>query len=82
MAAVAVTLPAPYEASDGRIEGRAPAVTTDIGVFVSGSGRYRLVTMRHLEHGGKFALPPRASRPATAPSGWSPTGTARCSARG
>ena len=57
MAAVAVTLPAPFEASDGRIEGRAPAVTTDIGVFVSGSGRYRLVTMRHLAHGGKFALP-------------------------
>lgn len=57
MAVVAITLPAPYEASDGRIEGRAPAVTTEVGVFVSGNGRYRLVTMHHLEHGGRFAIP-------------------------
>ncbi len=57
MAVVAINLPAPYEASDGRIEGRAPAVTTDVGVFVSGNGRYRLVTMHHLEHGGRFAIP-------------------------
>ena len=56
MAVVAITLPAPYEASDGRIEGRAPAATTDVGVFVSGDGNYRLVTMHHLEHGGKFAI--------------------------
>ena len=49
-------MPAPYEASDGRIEGRAPAATTDVGVFVSGDGSYRLVTMHHLEHGGKFAI--------------------------
>jgi beta-lactamase class A len=57
MAVVAISLPAPYEASDGRIEGRAPAATTDVGVFVSGDGHYRLVTMHHLEHGGKFAIP-------------------------
>jgi len=56
MAAVAVTLPAPYEASEGRVEGRAPAAATDVGVFVSGNGRYRLVTMQHLEQGGRFAV--------------------------
>jgi beta-lactamase class A len=57
MAVVAISLPAPYEASDGRIEGRAPARTTDVGVFVSANGRYRLVTMHHLAHGGKFVIP-------------------------
>ncbi|MDX6378545.1 MAG: hypothetical protein QOE98_2848, partial [Gaiellaceae bacterium] len=36
MAVVAISLPAPYEASDGRIEGRVPVATTDVGVFVSG----------------------------------------------
>jgi hypothetical protein len=56
MAVVAINLPAPYEASDGRIEGRVTAAVTDVGVFVSGNGRYRLVTMHHLEHGGKFAI--------------------------
>ncbi len=57
MAVVAITLPAPYEASDGRIEGRAPAATTDVGVYVSGDGSYRLVKMHHLARGGKFAIP-------------------------
>ncbi len=57
MAVVAINLPAPYEASDGRIEGRAPAATTDVGVYVSGNGRYRLVKMHHLATGGKFAIP-------------------------
>jgi beta-lactamase class A len=56
MAVVAISLPAPYEASDGRIEGRAPAATTDVGVFVSGNGHFRLVTMKHLEHGGMFVV--------------------------
>ena len=54
MAVVAITLPAPYEASDGRIEGRAPAATTDVGVYVSGDGHYRLVTMHHLARGGQY----------------------------
>jgi len=57
MAAVAVTLPAPYEASDGRVEGRAASGTTEIGVYVSGGGHYRLVTMRHLAHAGRFSVP-------------------------
>ena len=57
MTVVAITLPAPYEASDGRIEGRAPAATTDVGVYVSGDGHYRLVTMHHLARGGTFATP-------------------------
>jgi beta-lactamase class A len=56
MAVVAISLPAPYEASDGRIEGRVPVATTDVGVFVSRDGRYRLVTMRHLDRGGRFAI--------------------------
>jgi len=56
VAAVAVSLPAPYEASDGRVEGRAQGGTTDIGVYVSGGGRYRLVTMRHLQHAGRFSV--------------------------
>jgi hypothetical protein len=51
-----VSLPAPYEASDGRVEGRAQGGTTDIGVYVSGGGRYRLVTMRHLQHAGRFSV--------------------------
>jgi hypothetical protein len=57
MAAVAVSLPAPYEASDGRVEGRAPGGAMDIGVYVSGGGHYRLVTMRHLTRAGRFAVP-------------------------
>jgi hypothetical protein len=56
MALVAISLPAPYEASDGRIEGRVPVAATDVGVFVSGNGRYRLVTMKHLARGGRFAI--------------------------
>ncbi len=65
MALLAVSLPAPYEASEGRIEGRAPAGTTDVRVFVSTTDGYRLVVRRPVD-GGQFAIPatglPRGDR--------------------
>jgi beta-lactamase class A len=65
MALLAISLPAPYEASEGRIEGRAPAGTTDVRVFASTTDGYRLVVRRSVD-GGPFAIPaaglPRGDR--------------------